>query len=67
MNKKELIAKLEMRTGVSQDVIETVLNHTMDEIGRRIVEKECVRLSGYGIFEPRPQRGASAGTPVCSG
>lgn len=57
MNKKELIAKLETRTGVSQDVIETVLNHTMDEIGRRIAEKDCVSLSGYGIFEPRPRRG----------
>lgn len=50
MNKKELIQKVAIRSGMSQADVERVLNHITDTVRDSLHNEESVTLVGFGSY-----------------
>ena len=64
MNKTELIAAAAESAGITKKDTERILNAAIDAITRSLVAGEKVQLSGFGTFEVRERRSASAAIPT---
>ena len=51
MNKKELIAELSTRTGVTKKLATEVLDSFIEVVGEKLAQDEEVKLVGFGTFE----------------
>ena len=56
MNKQQLIKKVARRSGVTEDVVDSILNHTLDEIGMSLLQERRVNLDHFGQFELQTRR-----------
>lgn len=56
MNKQQLIKKVARRSGVTEEVVDSVLTHTLDEIGMSLVQEHRVNLDHFGQFELQVRR-----------
>ena len=56
MNKQQLIKKVARRSGVTEDVVDSILNHTLDEIGMSLRQERRVNLDNFGQFELQIRR-----------
>lgn len=46
MNKQQLIKKVARRSGVTEDVVDSILNHTLDEIGMSLLQERRAAHEG---------------------
>lgn len=60
MNKKELIQKTALRSGLSQADVEKALNCAIETIGETLKKEETVILLGFGTFSVK-ERAARQG------
>lgn len=56
MNKQQLIKKVARRSGVTENVVDSILNHTLDEIGMSLLQERQVSLDNFGQFELQIRR-----------
>lgn len=65
MNKKELIAELSTRTGVTKKLATEVLDSFIEIVGENLSKDEEVKLVGFGTFEVatrKPRKGVNPRT-----
>ena len=56
MNKQQLIKKVARRSGVTEDIVDSILHHTLDEIGMSLRQERRVNLDNFGQFELQIRR-----------
>ena len=56
MNKQQLIKKVARRSGVTEDIVDSILHHTLDEIGMSLRQERRVNLGNFGQFELQIRR-----------
>ena len=66
MNKTELAAVVAEKAEVSKRDAEAVLDKVLEVIGEALAKGETVKLSNFGVFEPK-ERAARVGTNPSSG
>lgn len=63
MTKKELIAKMAEKSGLTKKDSEKALNAVINSITEALVEKEKVQLMGFGTFEVRQRKARKGRNP----
>ena len=69
MTKLEMVAQIAQRTGVEQQQVKAVVQHTLDQIVDVIATQGRLELREFGVFEvrdtpPRIGRNPRTGAPV---
>jgi DNA-binding protein HU-beta len=54
MNKKDLVAKVAMDTGLSKVHAEATVDSLLDGIGKALKKGDSVTLAGFGSFKTAP-------------
>lgn len=63
MNKKQLIAEVAKKTGVSRKATETIIETALDTITNNLATEGKVGLVGFGAFETKKRAGHSGLNP----
>lgn len=69
MTKQDLVLNVSHQTGVNQDVVEKVINATMEETKGALVKGRKIYLRGFGTWLPKERkaklaRNISRGTAI---
>ncbi len=63
MTKKEIVASVAEKTGVSKKDAEAVLSAAFDEIVAAVAKGDSVQFTGFGTFEPRKREARTGLNP----
>lgn len=63
MTRSQLITKVSENTGVSESMVETVMDGIFDTITDRLAEGDKVTIAGFGRFEMRDRKTKSFTNP----
>lgn len=63
MNKKELIAKISEKSGLTKKDSEKALNAIIESITETLTKKEKIQLIGFGSFEVRERKARKGRNP----
>jgi len=63
MTNKELERKVSLLTGFEEEVVSKVIDNTFWEIGDAVTRHETVKVTNFGVFEPRLHTGKGSRNP----
>ena len=63
VTKREILDKVQERSGVGLDVVCDVVDILLDEIMESVCKKKTVKIIGFGVWEPRLHTGLATRNP----